>query len=363
MRIVTIFDDFENVHVNKDVGLIPRYISKETDDEKSVIISRGTENYEKIIDENLKEIKIDSTSYIKYLYNLNRIIKEEKITWVNLYHISLNKFLILVFLKLMGFKIYLKTDFDYKDLPLYEKRFSKFMYRYVYKIYFRFIDLISVEDQRVFNVFAKYDFLPKVISFPNAVIDYQMKGWKDLKERDERKNEILIIGRIGSYQKNHELIIEAVKNIGGLKNWSLRFIGPVENNFEEYANDKLAGICDFSFTGVVDYKDVQKYLCSSKVFLSSSRYEGFSLAITEAAYMGCYIMTTDVGGVYDITNNYKFGCVFNNDVASLSEALTKLENGTLLKKSCYSSEVKYARARFSIKENIKDLLLELKEIH
>ena len=44
----------------------------------------------------------------------------------------------------------------------------------------------------------------------------------------------------------------------------------------------------------------------------TSRYEGFPLVFPEAIYFGNYIITTDVSGANDITNNGQFGVIVRN---------------------------------------------------
>lgn len=48
---------------------------------------------------------------------------------------------------------------------------------------------------------------------------------------EQKENLILTIGRIGTEQKNNELLLKALADIK-LKDWSVQFVGPIEESFK-----------------------------------------------------------------------------------------------------------------------------------
>lgn len=62
------------------------------------------------------------------------------------------------------------------------------------------------------------------------------------------------------------------------------------------------------FTGpIYDNRTLFEYYQKSKVFVLTSRHEGFANVLSEAAAFGCFIVSTDVGGAPLVSNNWKFG--------------------------------------------------------
>ncbi|MDO5394817.1 MAG: glycosyltransferase [Bacteroidales bacterium] len=99
----------------------------------------------------------------------------------------------------------------------------------------------------------------------------------------ERNNTVLFVGRL-TYQKNPEELIEiwhAIKSDG----WKLRIIGtgPLEQKCKESVRDKaLDGSIEFAGWS----NNVGAELRRAKIFVATSRYEGFPLALIEAAANG-----------------------------------------------------------------------------
>lgn len=78
--------------------------------------------------------------------------------------------------------------------------------------------------------------------------------------------------------------------------------------WEEYKIIKLINIV--ILVGNIENKNLlYDYYNRAKVFLLTSRLEGFAIVYPEALKFGNYIITTDVGGAKDITNNGQIGIV------------------------------------------------------
>lgn len=125
------------------------------------------------------------------------------------------------------------------------------------------------------------------------------------KSWEEKDNIIICVGRVGCYQKNTEMLLEALKKVD-LKEWKIYMIGPVTSSFdlnekgdfhnvidrffEEYPqyNDKLI------FTGMIyDQRIVLDYYNRAKVLLNPQNGNGpvwFLIALLYAKIItGCMV--------------------------------------------------------------------------
>lgn len=142
---------------------------------------------------------------------------------------------------------------------------------------------------------------------------------------EEKENIMVCVGRIGCYQKNTEMLLNALEKVD-LKDWKVYMIGPITSSLDlNDSGDFQKTIDEFFernpqyrekliFTGMIyDQKEVFEYYNKAKVLLSTSRHEGFANVYSQAAAMGCYIISTDVGGADVASNNWKFGIRVNQE--------------------------------------------------
>lgn len=162
------------------------------------------------------------------------------------------------------------------------------------------------------------------------------------KSWEEKENIMVCVGRIGCYQKNTEMLLEALEMVD-LKDWKIYMIGPVTSSFDlNYDGNFQNTIDDFFkrnpqykekliFTGMIyDQKEVFEYYNRAKVLLSTSRHEGFANVYSQAAAMGCYIISTDVGGADVASNNWQYGTLIEqDDIGGLAKIMEKLVNNRM----------------------------------
>ncbi len=162
------------------------------------------------------------------------------------------------------------------------------------------------------------------------------------KSWEEKENIMVCVGRIGCYQKNTEMLLDALEKVD-LKDWKIYMIGPITKSFDLNDSGDFQETIDaflrrnpqykdkLIFTGVIyDQRKIFDYYNRSKVLLMTSRHEAFGNVYSEAAAFGCYIISTDVGGAVLASNNWNFGaCVDQEDSKGLSAILADLVNGKL----------------------------------
>ena len=70
------------------------------------------------------------------------------------------------------------------------------------------------------------------------------------------------------------------------------------------------------FTGpIFDTQVLFEYFRKAKIFVLTSRYEGFGNVLAHARWNSNYIISTDVGGACDMTDNWKYGSKVKQDDA------------------------------------------------
>ena len=159
----------------------------------------------------------------------------------------------------------------------------------------------------------------------------------------EKENIMVCVGRIGCYQKNTEMLLNALRKVD-LKDWKIYMLGPITSSFDLKEGDGFQKVIDqffeecpqhkdkLIFTGMIyDAKTVFEYYNRAKVLLATARHEGFANVYSQAAALGCYVISTDVGGADVCSNDWKYGIKLKqNDSDGLSDVLDNLVCGKLL---------------------------------
>ena len=179
---------------------------------------------------------------------------------------------------------------------------------------------------------------------------------------EEKDNIMVCVGRIGNHQKNTEMLLSALEEVD-LKDWKICMLGPVtssfdlnsEGNFQEMIDDFFQRNPQHKdkliFTGIIyDQREVFDYYNRAKILLMTSRHESWGNVYSEAAALGCYIISTDVGGATLCSNNWQFGTMIEQeDVAGLAKVLQAMVDGRMkvdrskaipLEDMCYSTLTK-----------------------
>lgn len=367
MRFVCMFPQMMNVHLAKDVGMIPYILYKHYNID-AVMASYNNDSYE-YINKEIKGLKID---YIKKYFNWEiidcviYIIKNRNnIDVLQLYHPSIKSFLYSLIFKFLNRdgKVYLKLDCT-MDMINNPRSFLRkdIKSRIKYYILKNKIDLITGETKNVCEYLnEKYKLNIKYI--PNGYYDFKEVNKVDFKEKD---NIILTCGRIGSTQKNNYILVEAFNNIKDrLPNWKLRLVGSVEEEFK----GKIKNILDsdtenrIEMVGAINDRELlNNEYRKSKVFCLTSIFEGFPLVLPEAMKNGNLIVSSDIDCCEDL-KKLSFSCYiyYKQDIKQLENVLidicTKSDNE--LKK--YSEEmIKKASEKLYWPNICKDILQLLK---
>ncbi len=374
-HFVTLFPEAENVHLIKDVGQIPFQMQKHFDYTSTLACyNNGDYPY---LNKEADGLNIDfmedtgkrfffRKAALRYVFQ-----NAEQIDVLNLYHMTQETMLLGLTYKRLNPKgvLYLKLDlaqnqltedkqFIFSTHPLKEK-----VHQRMFKRFARKADIISVETehvkQQVEHIFEPFD--KELLLLTNG-LDHQFvkRHRAGFKPASNKENIILTVGRIGSPEKNHVLLLKALSEID-LSNWEVYFVGAVEEAFQPKIDAFFCRRPEYKekvhFTGEVTNREkLFNYYARAKIFCMTSQRESFGFAMLEALSMGNYLIGADsISSIKALTNNGQFGHIVpSNDAKALQNALQEV-----MAEDFYNEELAREIMRYSDKYNWKEILKKL----
>lgn len=362
-------DGLENIHLFKDVGLVPYYLGKENGLTVDILYSnkgdnKVVKNFRLIKLKNLKRINfikkidcfkiIENFNFYRYLFK-----KGKKINYLMFFHISIEKLFLIILYKFLNKqgKIYLKLDLSTDSIRNTNMKEKKDLKKIFLKIILKKVDLISCETEEGFKI-AKNEGIynicikNKLVYIPNGFDeDYLIENNIRIKKFNEKENIMITVGRIGTEPKNNEMLLKVINKMD-LKDWKIYIIGPYTEEFKEYYDSFIKNNSDKKdkviLVGNIENKNLlYDYYNRAKVFLLTSRWEGFATIFPEALRFGNYIITTDVGGAKDITNNGKIGVITEiNNEENYKEEILKVINEQINLEKKFTESIELSKTKF-----------------
>jgi glycosyltransferase involved in cell wall biosynthesis len=361
MVFVTFFPSCANVHLTKDVGMIPYVLHREFG-YTSYIVSYSNEGYPSLQTEvpGLRMLFMKRSAarifgsamrpaaetyrpLLGILRSLPTILDAapvmvrlaRQIRVLHLFHLKFESIILALVYRLINRKgiVYLKMDIG-RDISVIHHR-DRFwpIAAPLLRPLFQLIsfDIISVETREQYELARKHSLLSKfadcIVYLPNGVDCSRLLRFAC--EFDEKENRILHVGRIGAFPKRSEIVVEAFAKVSSdFPEWRLLLIGPLETRFAAYlqrliqANPAVRG--KIVHVGSIDGERERLYehYGRAKILAFPSKWESFGFVILEAGCLGDTIVGTDIPSVRDATNDGKFGYVCQgDDVDSFAEAL------------------------------------------
>lgn len=375
MRWVTYFPEIHNIHLTKDLGLIPHYMGASEGFDSEIVGYFPDQDYP-ALEREMKGLKVKKLSNqgnwmfvgkaaIQYLKRESKLIDV-----LNLYHLSRHTLVYGLAYKYYNpnGKLYLKLD-AYNSHLTEPKRYAKSafknnIFRFLEKRFLAKVDLISVENQTGLELAKKQypNITQKIHYIPNGCNDLYLKAHFD--SISPKENIILSVGRMGGEDKNYELVLQALPYLK-LNGWKMILVGPMTESFENKWKAELAKNPSLSevvsFVGpIYDRESLYRLYQKSKVFFLPSRFESFGISYVEALYFGSVLIGHKGMSAYDdLTQNGAFGTYYqDNDAESFSRAIS--EAVQLSEKDGITDEIQlHAKKYFywsSIAKNISSLL-------
>ena len=333
MKFVTLYPETKNVHLVKDIGMLPYKLHKLYGYDSYVACYMDDETYPFLDDQvkGLKLIKVEK-KYKSRIFNGLRFIRKmsKDIDVLNIYHLNLSSFFWAMyygFKKKKGAKLYLKLDMSYAGL---KTCLAGNPVGIIKRSTIRMSDIISVEASQLQDT-LRNRFSQKVSKRIIRVQNGYFMPEKPEGYSYEKEKIILTVGNLGTIEKATDTLLEGFAASAQNHDFKLRLIGSVAPDFEGFISSFMkahSNIADrIEFVGTINDKEklAEEYR-KAAVFILPSRQEAFSLALIEAAGCGCYLITSDkVTAGYDVSGHYIYGSSFvADDVNDLSRVIKEV---------------------------------------
>lgn len=343
MKYYMLYLKTKNVNLVKDMGMIPYKLHKLFQYD-AVVATYNNDDYTYQNDE-VKGLKIDFVEKKYHNYSLDGIRylkkKAKEIDILQIFHVTISSVFYAFAYKLFNpsGKVYIKLDCTHELTDKIKK--ANFFTNKMVNIFFNKTDLISVEQMQLYHKLK--DLLPeqknKIIHLPNG-LDYEYIRKANLQyDFNSKENIILNVARIGTPEKNTEMLLEAFSKVKDIVDspWKLVMVGPIEKEFHSYLEKYIKQNPELRdkviFKGIIDdrTKLFEEY-SRAKIFCLTSNFESFGFVFIEAAAFGDVIVSTDVGIARELITEGNGRIVKVGDVEALSNSLYEIMNDKLMGK-------------------------------
>lgn len=353
--LVLIVANFDKNALGKDAFLVPYYWGKLHKMDVSIVFPATPNNRDLPLEYRgvkLCPVKFKTNdkcfSWYGEWYFIYYIIRNAfKIDVLMRFHFSFQSFLIGSIYKLLnrnGF-FYLKGDgygiisaLIRKKLNVVQ-RLNNVCIRYAVNKILSISDLVSVEPSDILYILKNNKYGIKLnthlIQLYNGFDEELLESYSmHIRDFSEKENLFITVGRLGTYQKNTEYLLSAIEKIE-IKDWKFILVGTIEEKecdfssyIEEFYKKHPHLIDKVIFTGpIMNKKELWDLYNRSKVFVLTSRSEGYALVYLEAVRFNNYIITTDVGGGRDSISLGHGEIISHDDEVGLSVLLQTIING------------------------------------
>lgn len=347
-NLTLLFDDFEQVHLGKDVFLFPYYLGKRYDMNVHIVYPQTPTNihlsaeYRNAAFHPIKCTHSEKSEYATFKPYLEEHAKE--IDLLMLFHqVSTTEKLCILYktLNKRG-KCYVKLDVGASIIPS-RTRLKRNIFKFLHNTFqsYKFcqmVDYVSIETTEAFNRIRQSKAIH--LAFGDK-LHFHSNGFDEelleelgirINSFSKKENLLITVGQLGTLAKNTPMFLNALKLVN-LHDWKVALIGPIAPEFEDevkaFYNENPNLKEQVIFTGSIsDKKELWEYYNRAKVFCLTSLWESFALVLTEAYRFGDYIVTTPVGAYRDVVLANKVGeCVPVKNYKALAESLQNIIDG------------------------------------
>lgn len=366
-RLVSIFYFDANI-AGKDMFLVPKYLSNYLGMQGEIVYPINQDNID--FDDSYRNMKLTP---IKSLSKFHSTIWSEKemawwliknakridvlcLFWLNQRNIIFAK--IYKLLNPNGI-CYVKGDLGYTD---FSKLPNKGFWSYFRKLFTKAIDIYSVETEVNYEAIKQGlfgDHLRKSTVLMSNGFDIELFENLNITKRhfDKKENLLITVGRLGTAQKNNEMMLAALDGVD-MYNWKFMLVGNVEAEFLKAFNEFILRNPDkrdkVLITGAIyDRAKLFDLYNKSKLFILTSNWEGMANVFPEALALGNYIITTNVSGSKEISDNERLGKIINiGDIDALRTALRDVFESKVDLETNYREAINFSDSNFNWRQLI-----------
>lgn len=314
---VTIFERFESIHLNKDVGQIIYHAAHFQNINASLWRKSSYEDrhdypFEVVnIKTKRKGCKISPAIIVKLIRNA------KKIDILNLFHFRIYTLLYASLYKIVNPKGKVIIKCDFSSVQEHQKNDS-----ILKNIFFSFlrninaIDLLLIEHKGLIKKFTSRGFNCRYT--PNGVSE----AFYNISEKIDKNiiPTIVFVGKCGDKRKNAEELISSLCTLPQNIKWKAYFIGGETDEFLEWykinSSPFVKSRCIF-VGQLSDISRIHRIYSESHIFAMTSKQEGYPLSLAEACWVGCFpILSINSGGA-DLSASGAAAIYKNKDDLSL----------------------------------------------
>lgn len=359
-RLTLLWREFNSLELGKDVMLVPYYLGKSLNYDVEICMNYADEQ----LDEVSKYIQRTGatiirkpigythfrriSAYFKYLLSNAR-----KTDLLMCFHWRIETYFSILFYKFLNpkGKLYIKLDTDSGnefDTTRYIG-IKRWLLHKLYSACIHRVNCFSCETSKVYDTICQNtdfgDILKKkLVLMPNGFDEELLQSF-NIKERsfEEKENLIITVGRIGTEQKNTEMLLNALQGLN-LKDWKVCIIGPIEPNFQEtidkFYQQNTEKQNQVQFIGSInDKRELWEWYNRAKIFVLTSRWEGSPIVLPEAKHFNNYIISTPFSAAIDAIKYDNFGSIIDfSDYKHLSKILQSIINDNNILNNIQSSK-------------------------
>ena len=336
-NLTLIFSHFEKEHLGKDVFQVPYYLGKELNTDVAIVYQKTKTN--NLFGKKYMGVKLFP---LKNIFNLKKvqnisffisslfyvILNGKNIDLLMSFHFRSKSAILCAIYKIVNpkGKFYLKIDGGNDILKVIKR--SSFIKNRLYEKLLSQSDFISLETLKAYKLWKDNLNIPEKIFYVENGFDEEAlkKTSINVRSFNEKENVFITVGRLGTVQKNTQMFLKAIEKLPNLKNWKFYFIGSIEDDFKKeiklFYNKNPVLKDRVIFTGpILEKITLWEYYNKAKVFVLTSKWEGYAIVFSEAYRFNNYIISTNVGGAKETINrNNNFGRIIdqnNHDELSL----------------------------------------------
>ena len=208
---------------------------------------------------------------------------------------------------------------------------GRLLRRAVYLPMLSLVDVISCETSSAMKTLQKYasDFpslAGKTVLLPDPVDEEGLRPSDPLPAKEDM---FLVVGRLGTRQKNTEMVMEAIEGLD-LGGWTVCLAGPASEPFAGRLREFCASHPGVEYVGEISDREALRSLYGrARVFVLPSRWESYGIVLAEAARFGCFILSTDVGAAGDIVKERNGIMIPQEDASALRKVMGNVINGNI----------------------------------
>lgn len=190
----------------------------------------------------------------------------------------------------------------------------------------------------------------------DIVVVYNALSIKDTFRSERLNRQVLTVGNIYSKSRFFVKGIDRFVELSKLcPLYEFVIVGAKSQDISKWYGDTLPK--NLTVIEKQAHSELSNYYSKAEIYCQLSRYESFGMAVAEAIYFGCQVLTTKAGGMPEIAGS--FGIFPGNDLTNWARMIHEIIENDELRAN--SKQLEYIQQNFSKEKRTKTLLTLISE--